>query len=112
MVFLDTNVVLRLLMPDAAEYDAVTRAVDTLESRGERLVLGLQVLVELWVVATRPRESNGLGWGIDAIWAATSATRERFTILDDDAQHAGAGPSWSERRGCGASARTTRELRR
>ncbi len=52
MHFLDTNIVLRLYSPLAPEHDVVHRAVAALESAGEQLAVGLQVLVETWVVAT------------------------------------------------------------
>lgn len=37
---------------------SVRQALALLEGHGARLVIGLQVLVETWVVATRPLDQN------------------------------------------------------
>jgi predicted nucleic acid-binding protein len=82
--FLDTNIVLRLLNTAAPEHEVVRRSVEKLEAGGEQLAIGLQVLVESWVVLTRPAENNGFGWSATQAHAALSATRTRFTLLVDD----------------------------
>ena len=84
MHFLDTNIVLRLLNTAAPEHEVVRRSLEKLESSGEQLAIGLQVLVESWVVLTRPAENNGFGWSTAEAHAALSATRTRFTLLVDD----------------------------
>ena len=84
MHFLDTNIVLRLLNAAAPEHKIVRTAVERLESQGEELRVGLQVLVEAWVVATRPAANNGLGWPADVALVALEATRARFPVLLDD----------------------------
>lgn len=84
MLFLDTNVLLRLFDAAAPEHGTVRRAVETLEARGEALVIGLQVLVEAWVVATRPVERNGLGWPVWAAKTLVEAARSRFGVLVED----------------------------
>lgn len=84
MHFLDTNIVLRLLNTAAPEHEVVRRSVENLESGGEQLAIGLQVLVESWVVLTRPVENNGFGWSTAQAHGALSATRARFTVLVDD----------------------------
>jgi predicted nucleic acid-binding protein len=58
--------------------------VETLEARGEGLAIGLQVLAEAWVVATRPPENNGFGWPVAAARTALQAAQERFALLLDD----------------------------
>lgn len=84
MYFVDTNIVLRLFDPRAPEHELVRTAVDLLESQSEPLVLSLQVLVETWVVATRPTDRNGLGISPDAAFALITALRQRFAVLVDD----------------------------
>jgi predicted nucleic acid-binding protein len=84
MHFLDTNVVLRLFNPAALEHEVVRRALEVLDSSGERLVIGLQVLVEAWVVATRPAQNNGFGWALEVAEAALEVTRQRFDVLVED----------------------------
>ena len=59
MLFLDTNILLHLSDAAAPEHGIVRRAVERLEMRGEGLVVGLQVLVEAWVVVLEPRTMVG-----------------------------------------------------
>lgn len=59
---LDTNVVLRLSNPSDDQHELVTEAIATLLTQGDEYYLTEQVLIELWVVATRPINVNGLGW--------------------------------------------------
>ena len=57
----DTNLLLRffdLADPQNAE---IVRALDTVTKASEETFVCAQVLIEYWVVATRPREVNGLG---------------------------------------------------
>lgn len=60
MHFVDSNIVLRLVGMATPELVLVQRAVETLESRGEAMAIGLQVLAETWVVATRPISAKWL----------------------------------------------------
>ena len=64
-VLLDTNVLVALLNSSSREHDAATRAVRKLAESGGRYWLAPQVLVEFWVVATRPLAMNGLGWTVE-----------------------------------------------
>jgi predicted nucleic acid-binding protein len=82
--FVDTNVVLRLFDRTAPEHEVARHAVAFLESTGEALAVGLQVLVSTWVVATRPVENNGFGWSVESAQAALDATRDRFILLSED----------------------------
>ncbi len=61
---LDTNVVLRLMDSQDPQHDVCRGAVDTLITRREELCLAPQVLVEFWVVATRPVGGNSNGFGL------------------------------------------------
>jgi len=82
--FLDTNIVLRLFIAADPDHELIRRTIDILESRGEELVICLQVLVETWVVATRPVRNNGLGWPVETALEVVSAVRSRFGCLLDD----------------------------
>ena len=62
---LDTNVVLRLIDRQDPRHIVCRAAVSTLIERQEDVCLAPQVLVEFWVVATRPAVNNGLGWSPD-----------------------------------------------
>jgi predicted nucleic acid-binding protein len=55
----DTNVLVRLAVPADPRHLSSRRAVEALETEG--LYCASQNFVELWNVATRPVENNGLG---------------------------------------------------
>jgi predicted nucleic acid-binding protein len=61
-VFVDTNVLLRSVQPSHPMHDPAVRTVAALIRDGEPLVITPQIVAEFWNVATRPVESNGLGW--------------------------------------------------
>ena len=50
---------------------------------GDKLVLVPQVLVELWVVATRPLEANGFGWDANRVSSVIGILRTQFELLDE-----------------------------
>lgn len=58
---LDTNILVRLAVPNDPEHPPVVRALSRLNARREPLVICSQNLIELWNVSTRPSERNGLG---------------------------------------------------
>jgi predicted nucleic acid-binding protein len=80
---LDTNVVVRLMEPSAAEHVQVENAVRSLIAAGNTLVLAPQVLTELWVVATRPMEVNGFGWPPSKAADVVARLRMQFPLLDE-----------------------------
>ena len=82
-VLLDTNILLRLDTPQAPEHADVFRAVTSLMSRGDEPVLAAQVLVELWVVATRPTNVNGFGWTPAQAHRAVMDFQGHFALLED-----------------------------
>lgn len=64
MVLVDTNVLVRALQREHPMPPAAWSAVRRLFIRQE-LVLAAQNIVELWVAATRPKQSNGLGMAVE-----------------------------------------------
>ena len=80
-LFIDTNIVLRLLNPAAPEHLSVRQALALLEAQGARLVIGSQVLVETWVVATRPMDQNGLGLPVTTARQLLELCRQRFALV-------------------------------
>jgi predicted nucleic acid-binding protein len=60
-VLADTNVLLRIAKPDHADHIVALQAVSSLRSRGHRCVMVPQCGYEYYVVATRPKDQNGLG---------------------------------------------------
>jgi predicted nucleic acid-binding protein len=80
---LDTNVVVRLMEPAAPEHAIVRDAIRHLIMGGHGLVLAPQVLIELWVVATRPTEVNGFGWHPNKTAEVIARLRSQFVLLDE-----------------------------
>lgn len=60
--FLDTNILLRIADTSSSQHPLVISAITHLLNQGDQCVITSQVLIEFWVVATRPVEVNGLGW--------------------------------------------------
>lgn len=83
---LDTNVSLRFLDSTDAANRLALDAVAELIRRGDEPVITPQVLIELWAVATRPKESNGLGWSLDRVKTGIDDLQARFRILEDTSQ--------------------------
>jgi predicted nucleic acid-binding protein len=63
-----------------------TEAVATLLGRGDDCYLAPQVLIELWVVATRPTEVNGLGWSPDYTRQVIEQLLDRFPLVEESPQ--------------------------
>jgi predicted nucleic acid-binding protein len=80
---LDTNIVLRFSNPSDEQHDLVTEAIANLLMRADECYLTAQVLIELWVVATRPIDVNGLGWSIEQTRNVIDQLLERFPIAED-----------------------------
>ena len=62
LYLLDTNILLRIADTSSPQHHLVLTAITNILSHGDKCVITSQVLIEFWVVATRPVEVNGLGW--------------------------------------------------
>ena len=82
---LDTNILLRGLDRHHPESRLVRRTIIALRRQEGRLCITPQNLIEFWVVATRPVDSNGLGMSVQ--WAAAQLARMKhfFILLPDTA---------------------------
>lgn len=80
---LDTNIVLRFSNPSDVQHDLVTDAVATLLANGHDCYLTPQVLIEMWVVATRPTDVNGLGWSTVYTRKIIDELLGRFPIVEE-----------------------------
>lgn len=80
---LDTNVVLRLSNPSDRQHELVTEAVANLLTQEDECYLTAQVLVELWVVATRPTDVNGLGWSVEQTRNIIDQLLYRFPVAEE-----------------------------
>lgn len=83
---LDTNIALRLINIADRQYPEIQEAIATLLEERHECYLTSQVLIELWVVATRPKDVNGLGCSVDSIRRAINELRESFPLLEENAQ--------------------------
>jgi len=74
-ILIDTNLLARSLQPKHEQHTLAARAIETTRKLGYTPCVVPQVLYELWVVATRSVEQNGLGLTVER------ATREVRSIL-------------------------------
>lgn len=58
---IDTNVLARGIGEAHPMHQTAAEAVESLITRGEAVCIFPQCLYEFWVIATRPREQNGMG---------------------------------------------------
>lgn len=80
---LDTNVVLRLIDRQDPAHNLCQQAVERLIQQQDEPCLAPQVLVEFWVVATRPKENNGFGWTPVMIDSQVDYLRGLFPLLPE-----------------------------
>lgn len=80
---LDTNVVIRLCNPNDVQHNLATKAVSCLLAQGDECFLTAQIIVEFWVVATRPVEVNGLGWTVEQTRRTINQLLDRFPLLEE-----------------------------
>lgn len=84
--FLDTNILLRTLVTDDPNYQITMSAIASLKRGKEQLFIAPQNLIELWNVATRPADKNGLGLSPDEAQAEVARLKELFVLLPDREQ--------------------------
>ncbi len=80
----DSNIVLRLVNKKDPNHLNVSQALKKLESDGETIVIIPQILVEFWVVATRPIDVNGLGMMTDEAEKELENLQKLFTVLPEN----------------------------
>ena len=80
----DSNIVLRFAQTTDPLYQTVSQAIDKLQQNGETIVLIPQILVEFWVVATRPANVNGLGMTTDETEKELENLQKLFTVLPEN----------------------------
>ena len=82
-MLIDTSTLLRTLQVRHPQHETATRALELLPVQGRILHIVPQNLVELWVVATRPIEQNGLGMRPDAAALELARLKSMFELLPD-----------------------------
>jgi predicted nucleic-acid-binding protein len=83
---LDTNIVLRFSNISDNQHGLVTEAVANLLEQADECYLASQVLIEFWVVATRPFDVNGLGWSAEQTRSIIEQLLDRFPIMEETSQ--------------------------
>ena len=80
---LDTNILLRRVDSKSADHSLASRSVASLLARSEDCYLTAQVVIEFWVVATRPVQVNGLGWSAEQARAEVDLLLDQFPLLEE-----------------------------
>ena len=83
---LDTNILLRGLDRHHPQSRLVRRTIIALRRQEGRLFVTPQNLIEFWVVATRPVDSNGLGMSVQWVAEQLVTMKRFFTLLPDTAE--------------------------
>jgi predicted nucleic acid-binding protein len=83
---LDTNVVMRFCNPSDVQHDLATDAISRLLMQSDECLLVTQVIIEFWVVATRPTQVNGLGWTAEQTRSTIDQLLDRFPFLEESPQ--------------------------
>ncbi|MDJ0719207.1 MAG: PIN domain-containing protein [Prochloraceae cyanobacterium] len=80
---LDTNILLRASDRASPRYSLAVNSVASLIAQGHECVITAQVLIEFWVVATRPVEVNGLGWSVEQTEKKINQLISQFTLIEE-----------------------------
>jgi predicted nucleic acid-binding protein len=84
MYLVDTNILLRFLLPNDPAYSVIRRAVGILKTRRERVVTTSQNIAEFWNVCTRPPTARGgLGLTVEATERRLRLLERHFHLLPD-----------------------------
>lgn len=80
---LDANILVRTTDPTDSQHSMAKVAVTTLRTQGYLLCIVPQSLYEFWVVATRPKDKNGLGLSADECVQEIKAFKSYYPLLLD-----------------------------
>ncbi len=84
IILLDTNILLRLVDTSSPQHSIALNVVKQLESENHSLVIVPQIVYEYWVVATRPKDKNGLGMPPDVAALAIEYWIENLRLFRDE----------------------------
>jgi len=90
----DTNILVRLVVPADPRYLSARRAVEALEEEG--LCVASQNFMEFWNVATRPIENNGLGQTTTVADQVLTGLEQAFSRLPEGGVARGYTPHWKK----------------
>ncbi|MEL6579114.1 MAG: type II toxin-antitoxin system VapC family toxin [Cyanobacteria bacterium J06621_12] len=80
---LDTNILLRASDRTSPSYSLAVNCVASLIAQGYQCVITPQVLIEFWVVATRPSNVNGLGWTVQKTEEKINQLVTQFALIEE-----------------------------
>jgi predicted nucleic acid-binding protein len=80
---LDTNILLRLAQRNHPMHKDARECLRVLLRRKDVLQVVPQVMIEFWVVATRPVSSNGLGLTVETVKRRVEKAESFFEVLLD-----------------------------
>jgi predicted nucleic acid-binding protein len=80
---LDTNILLRAADVSSASHLQANEAINHIVTNGDDCVITSQVLIEFWVVATRPTNVNGLGWNTSQTIDYVNDLLNNFILLPE-----------------------------
>jgi predicted nucleic acid-binding protein len=83
---LDTNILLRASDPNSSSYNLVMESVATIMRQGGECLITPQVLIEFWVVATRPVDVNGLGWTVLETEREINQILSQFILIEETSE--------------------------
>ncbi len=83
-VLIDSNVFLRLAHRHHPQTATADQALTQLGNQGSELRIVPQVAYVYWVVATRPADRNGLGFGVEVVDADVERIKSLFNVLRDE----------------------------
>ncbi len=82
----DTNLILRSADVDSAHHRDAFDCLHSMAKNGEMIFISSQTIYEIWVVATRPVGSGGLGWSVERARFVLDSALKRFLHLPDPAE--------------------------
>lgn len=80
---LDTNIILRGSDPNSPSNNLVRNAINQIIKQGRTCFITSQILIEFWVVATRPLDVNGLGWTPQKAQQEIKILLSQFSLLEE-----------------------------
>ncbi|MFP4132561.1 MAG: type II toxin-antitoxin system VapC family toxin [Halothece sp.] len=80
---LDTNILLRASDRNSNQHSLANQAVYYLLNQGHQCLLTPQILIEFWVVCTRPVEANGFGWTTKRSETQINQFLSQFSLLSE-----------------------------
>jgi predicted nucleic acid-binding protein len=86
LYLLDTNILLRIADTSSPQHPLALAAITNTLSKGDKCVITSQVLIEFWVVATRPVEVNGLGWTPQLTTEKMRQFIAQFSLLEETSE--------------------------